>query len=90
VNREPGARYSLGKIKKCDSTEPFHWQENFTVLSAYLHEQEEETNNGRVYNFFSGPSMLPEPVLRKAAAEMLDYQEAGQSVMEMSNRSQGY
>ena len=33
------------------------------------------------------PSMLPEPVLNKAAAELLDYQGSGQSVMEMSHRS---
>ena len=41
----------------------------------------------RVYNFSAGPSMLPEEVLKKAAAEMLDYQGSGQSVMEMSHRS---
>ena len=41
----------------------------------------------RVYNFSAGPSMLPEPVLRRAAAEMLDYEGSGQSVMEMSHRS---
>lgn len=41
----------------------------------------------RVYNFSAGPSMLPEAVLRKAAAEMMDYQGSGQSVMEMSHRS---
>ncbi len=41
----------------------------------------------RVYNFSAGPSMLPEPVLRKAAEEMLDYHGSGQSVMEMSHRS---
>ncbi len=41
----------------------------------------------RVYNFSAGPSMLPEPVLKKAAAEMLDYEGSGQSVMEMSHRS---
>jgi len=41
----------------------------------------------RVYNFSAGPSMLPEPVLRKAAEEMLDYKGSGQSVMEMSHRS---
>ena len=41
----------------------------------------------RVYNFSAGPSMLPEPVLNKAAAELLDYQGSGQSVMEMSHRS---
>ena len=41
----------------------------------------------RVYNFSAGPSMLPEPVLKTAAAEMLDYHGCGQSVMEMSHRS---
>ena len=41
----------------------------------------------RVYNFSAGPSMLPEPVLRQAAEEMLDYRGSGQSVMEMSHRS---
>ena len=38
----------------------------------------------RVYNFSAGPSMLPEEVLKTAAAEMLEYGETGQSVMEMS------
>ncbi len=45
---------------------------------------------GRVYNFSAGPSMLPEPVLRKAAEEMLDYRGTGMSVMEMSHRSKVY
>lgn len=44
----------------------------------------------RVYNFSAGPSMLPESVLNKAAAEMLDYEGSGQSVMEMSHRSKVY
>lgn len=44
----------------------------------------------RVYNFSAGPSMLPESVLNRAAAEMLDYQGSGQSVMEMSHRSKVY
>lgn len=44
----------------------------------------------RVYNFSAGPSVLPESVLRKAAAEMLDYEGSGQSVMEMSHRSKVY
>ena len=44
----------------------------------------------RVYNFSAGPSMLPEEVLKKAAAEMMDYQGSGQSVMEMSHRSKVY
>ncbi len=41
----------------------------------------------RVYNFSAGPAMLPEEVLKTAAAEMLDYHGSGQSVMEMSHRS---
>lgn len=44
----------------------------------------------RVYNFSAGPSMLPEPVLKRAADEMLDYEGSGQSVMEMSHRSKVY
>ncbi|MGI6280043.1 MAG: 3-phosphoserine/phosphohydroxythreonine transaminase [Acutalibacteraceae bacterium] len=44
----------------------------------------------RVYNFSAGPSMLPEEVLKTAAAEMLEYGTTGQSVMEMSHRSKEY
>jgi phosphoserine aminotransferase len=44
----------------------------------------------RVYNFSAGPSMLPEPVLKKAATELLEYGTSGQSVMEMSHRSPEY
>ena len=44
----------------------------------------------RVYNFSAGPSMLPEAVLKKAAAEMLDYEGTGQSVLEMSHRSKAF
>ena len=41
----------------------------------------------RVYNFSAGPAVLPEEVLKEAAAEMLDYQGCGMAVMEMSHRS---
>ncbi len=44
----------------------------------------------RVFNFSAGPSVLPEAVLEKAAAQMLDYEGSGQSVMEMSHRSAEY
>ncbi|MCI5524118.1 MAG: 3-phosphoserine/phosphohydroxythreonine transaminase [Spirochaetia bacterium] len=44
----------------------------------------------RVYNFSAGPSCLPEDVLKECAAEMLDYNGTGQSVMEMSHRSKAY
>ena len=44
----------------------------------------------RVYNFSAGPAVLPEDVLKEAAAEMLDYKGTGESVMEMSHRSKEY
>ena len=44
----------------------------------------------RVFNFSAGPSMLPVPVLEKAAADMVCYGESGMSVMEMSHRSPDY
>ena len=45
---------------------------------------------GRVYNFSAGPAVLPEEVLKEAAAEMLDYNGSGMSVLEMSHRSKVY
>ena len=44
----------------------------------------------RVYNFSAGPSCLPEDVLKECAAEMMDYNGTGQSVMEMSHRSKAF
>ncbi|MFA5466504.1 MAG: 3-phosphoserine/phosphohydroxythreonine transaminase [Candidatus Izemoplasmatales bacterium] len=44
----------------------------------------------RVYNFSAGPAVLPEAVLEQAAAEMLNYNDTGMSVMEMSHRSKAY
>lgn len=44
----------------------------------------------RKYNFSAGPSTLPQWVLETAAAQMLDYEGTGQSVMEMSHRSPEY
>ena len=44
----------------------------------------------RIYNFSAGPAMLPEEVLKEAAADMLDYHGCGMSVMEMSHRSKVY
>ena len=37
----------------------------------------------RVYNFSAGPSMMPLPVLERAARDMVCYPGAGCSVMEM-------
>lgn len=47
-------------------------------------------SKGRIYNFSAGPSMMPLPVLEKAAAEMTNYGGSGMSVMEMSHRSKYY
>ncbi|MBN8440823.1 MAG: 3-phosphoserine/phosphohydroxythreonine transaminase [Thauera sp.] len=44
----------------------------------------------RVWNFSAGPAVLPEEVLRQAAAEMLDWQGSGMSVMEMSHRGKEF
>ena len=44
----------------------------------------------RVFNFSAGPAVLPEPVLRRAAEEMLDWQGSGMSVMEMSHRGKEF
>ncbi|MGM0541318.1 MAG: 3-phosphoserine/phosphohydroxythreonine transaminase [Pseudomonadota bacterium] len=44
----------------------------------------------RAFNFSAGPAMLPEAVMRKAAAEFLDWNHTGMSIMEMSHRSKEY
>ena len=44
----------------------------------------------RVYNFSAGPAVLPAEVLREVAAEMMDYNGTGMSVMEMSHRSAAF
>lgn len=44
----------------------------------------------RIYNFAAGPSTLPIEVLKKAQAQMLNYEGSGMSVMEMSHRSKAY
>lgn len=41
----------------------------------------------RVYNFSAGPSMLPLQVLEKAQKELVNYNNSGMSVMELSHRS---
>ncbi|NLT39603.1 MAG: 3-phosphoserine/phosphohydroxythreonine transaminase [Clostridiales bacterium] len=46
--------------------------------------------NERVYNFAAGPSILPLPVLERAAKEITNYDGSGMSVMEMSHRSKLY
>lgn len=40
-----------------------------------------------IYNFSAGPALLPQPVLKKAKSELLNYKNSGMSVMELSHRS---
>lgn len=48
------------------------------------------TQTHRVYNFSAGPAVLPEIVLKKAQQELLNYQNCGMSVLEMSHRSREF
>lgn len=47
-------------------------------------------DNGRVYNFSAGPSMLPLEVMENVAENLTNYMGCGQSVMEMSHRSKEF
>lgn len=44
----------------------------------------------RVFNFYSGPAMLPLPVLEQAQNELIDFKGTGMSVMEISHRSDAF
>lgn len=44
----------------------------------------------RVFNFSSGPAMLPESVLKQAENELLDWHGTGMSIMEMSHRGKDF
>ncbi|MCP5419512.1 MAG: 3-phosphoserine/phosphohydroxythreonine transaminase [Gammaproteobacteria bacterium] len=44
----------------------------------------------RLFNFSPGPAALPETVLAQAQQEMLDWRNAGMSVMEMSHRGKEF
>ena len=44
----------------------------------------------RVFNFAAGPSTLPLPVLEEAKKDLLDYQNTGMSIMEMSHRGKAF
>lgn len=44
----------------------------------------------RIYNFSAGPATLPLEVLQEAQSELLNYQNTGMSIMEISHRSKPY
>ena len=46
--------------------------------------------NNRIFNFNAGPAALPLEVLIEAQAEMLNYQQTGMSILEISHRSKPY
>jgi phosphoserine aminotransferase len=48
------------------------------------------TDRTRAWNFAPGPAAIPEPVLREAAADMLDWRGCGVGVMEMSHRGKEF
>nr|WP_086938790.1 3-phosphoserine/phosphohydroxythreonine transaminase [Thaumasiovibrio occultus] len=43
-----------------------------------------------VFNFSAGPAMLPQPVMRKAQQELIDWAGLGTSVMEVSHRGKPF
>lgn len=43
--------------------------------------------SNRIFNFSAGPAVMPEPVLEQARGELLNFNNCGMSVMEMSHRS---
>lgn len=46
--------------------------------------------NNRIFNFNAGPATLPLEVLIEAQAELLNYQQTGMSILEISHRSKPY
>ncbi|RTQ96060.1 3-phosphoserine/phosphohydroxythreonine transaminase [Lysinibacillus telephonicus] len=46
--------------------------------------------NNRAYNFNAGPSALPLEVLEKAQKELVNFNDTGMSIMELSHRSKDY
>jgi phosphoserine aminotransferase len=44
----------------------------------------------KVYNFYAGPAILPQEVLKKAQEELLNFNNIGLSIMEISHRSKDF
>ena len=51
---------------------------------------QEDSMTKRIVNFSAGPATMPEAVLEEAQRQLLNYQETGMSIMEMSHRSTAY
>jgi phosphoserine aminotransferase len=50
----------------------------------------EDIKMARIYNFNAGPAALPLPVLQRAQAELVEYNQSGMSIMEMSHRAKTF
>ncbi|XP_019182726.1 PREDICTED: phosphoserine aminotransferase 2, chloroplastic-like [Ipomoea nil] len=61
-----------------------------TADSAVQAPQTAGDSSDRVFNFAAGPATLPENVLRKAQAELVNWRGSGMSVMEMSHRGKEF
>ena len=61
----------------------------FDVLSWHFvrRDMNNDRSDTRVFNFYSGPSVLPVEVLERAKAELLSFDGRGASIMEISHRS---
>ena len=44
----------------------------------------------RIFNFSAGPATMPTAVLEKAQKELLNFDQSGMSIMEMSHRSKAF
>ena len=44
----------------------------------------------KVYNFYAGPAILPQEVLKKAQEELMNFNDIGLSIMEISHRSKDF
>src|SRR5262249_645737 len=66
---------------------------NAAHKSCQLHssfQQEKPQMTERIFNFSAGPAVLPEPVLKKAQADLFALPGVGMSVLEISHRSAAF
>lgn len=52
-----------------------------------LHTVKTEAMTTRIYNFGAGPAMLPEPILKEAQEEFLNWRNLGVSILEVGHRT---
>ena len=82
-------RARLYRLEVADLIVEAPWALCTLAVKSY-NEHERTAVSKRAFNFCAGPAALPEAVLQRAQAELLDWQGRGLSVMEMSHRSEAY